>query len=708
MHSHWCDVLFTLSAFAIMRKAWLAFLVAQGSAGTFNHCSEYCAVQDCEWTRDYTCPWVAKNGTTGRAVNDGSVGYSCCCKQRTNVYQECGGPLHAEGFGFTPLPTFHPCAEYCRAESCDWTKEYACPWEPRAGRFGWASRDHSIGYSCCCEQRTKLSQTCGGPLLSEGSTHDLFCHEGRRLPALFIIGAQKCATTSIAHELFADHGFSPGLAWKDDTEYIDDKEHHFFDLEVRRSQGLGRYAKSFPSCAEAALTLDATPDYLHTSGAAESLARLYGPERLARTTIVASLCEPIGRSQSALYHFRSFIDHQNSALIGATVRHIQSRDISFRDLVRRDADAARLARALVDGFDGAPITTMTAPTPYNDFGGALFAWGRYGAQLDEWLRAVGELHVIPLPLYSRHELATRVELTCLVRRRSQGLRVDGNWLAGSSCNSRHVTEPPPAPRIGSHSHPPLGEDIDPDDATALEQSFETSNEHVYQLLRDDPRVRVLPSGFSKSEWEGFLTLRLPPPAPPEMPPAPSPPPTPPTSPPTPPVMPPPLAPPLAPPAMPPPPTPPLKSPPPAPPPRPPRPPGGPSPGLPPPAPPPPRSCSDYCTVESCEWTREYSCPWEAKDGISGRAVNDGSVGYSCCCRQRTNVHQACGGPPRALLAVGGLALIVAAAFMLTWHGFLNVEDGFRSLTHSLRRFLRSLLHSGKGTMNESHRDPPLL
>ena len=483
-----------------------AILVAQGSAGIFNHCSLYCAVQDCEWTRDYSCPWVAKNGTTGLAVNDGSVGYSCCCKQRTNVYQECGGPLHAEGFGFTPLPTFHPCAEYCGAESCDWTKEYACPWEPRAGRLGWASRDHSIGYSCCCEKRTKLSQTCGGPLLSEGSTHDLFCHEGRRLPALFIIGAQKCATTSIAHELFADHGFSPGLAWKDDTEYIDDKEHHFFDLEVRRSQGLGRYAKSFPSCAEAALTLDATPDYLHTNGAAESLARLYGPERLARTTIVASLCEPIGRAQSALYHFRSFIDHKNSALIGATVRHIQSRDISFRDLVRRDADAARLARALVDGFDGAPITTMTAPKPYNDFDGALFAWGRYGAQLDEWLRAVGELHVIPLPLYSRHELATRVELTCSVRRRSQGLRVDGNWLAGSSCNSHHVAEPPPAPRIGSHSHPPLGEDIDPDDATALEQSFEASNEHVYQLLRDDPRVRVLPSGLSESEYAGFLTL----------------------------------------------------------------------------------------------------------------------------------------------------------------------------------------------------------
>ena len=124
-------------------------------------------------------------------------------------------------------------------------------------------------------------------------------------------------------------------------------------------------------------------------------------------------------------------------------------------------------------------------------------------------------------------------------------------------------------------------------------------------------------------------------------------------------------------------------------------------------------CSLYCAVQDCEWTRDYSCPWVAKNGTTGLAVNDGSVGYSCCCKQRTKVHQACGGPPRASLAVGGLALIVAAAFMLTWHGFLNVEDGFRSLTHSLRRFLTSLLHSAKRTMddrgvNESHRDPPLL
>ena len=352
----------------------------------------------------------------------------------------------------------------------------------------------------------------------EGSTpmpaNDLFCYEGRRLPALFIIGAQKCATTSLARMLFAENGFSRGVPFED-NRFSDTKEHHFFDVEARWSKGLEYYAQSFPSCDKAAYTLDGTPDYLHSRGAAARLSQLYGPERLARTTVVVSLCEPVQRAQSTLYHMRLFVGKglDQSQLIGPTLAHIQKDPhISFRDLVRRDADVARQARE-------------QPGTPHDDFNGVLFSWGRYGWMLDEWVSAIGELHVIPLPLYSHHELATRLELTCIVRRRSQGLSINGSmpsaapWpptrffsqpdavgALGSSCDSRKVVEPPPGPRIGSFAHPPLAEDIDPDDAMMLEQSFEASNERVYQLLRDDPRVRVLPSGLSESEYAGFLTL----------------------------------------------------------------------------------------------------------------------------------------------------------------------------------------------------------
>ena len=55
-------------------------------------------------------------------------------------------------------------------------------------------------------------------------------------------------------------------------------------------------------------------------------------------------------------------------------------------------------------------------------------------------------------------------------------------------------------------------------------------------------------------------------------------------------------------------------------------------------------CVDYCSKTGCDWTKQYSCPW-APPGTHGRAGDDGSVGYECCCVQRTNETQPCGGPP---------------------------------------------------------------
>ena len=80
-----------------------------------------------------------------------------------------------------------------------------------------------------------------------------------------------------------------------------------------------------------------------------------------------------------------------SVMLSTVAAHIRSSTISFRDLVRRDADAARRARYRRIGG------------PADDFGGSLFEWGRYAKQLDEWIAAVGEIRIVPLPLYSKHE-----------------------------------------------------------------------------------------------------------------------------------------------------------------------------------------------------------------------------------------------------------------------------------------------------------------
>ncbi len=37
---------------------------------------------------------------------------------------------------------------------------------------------------------------------------DSWCVNGRQLPALFLVGAQKCSTTSLADQLFSSFGFA--------------------------------------------------------------------------------------------------------------------------------------------------------------------------------------------------------------------------------------------------------------------------------------------------------------------------------------------------------------------------------------------------------------------------------------------------------------------------------------------------------------------
>lgn len=62
------------------------------------------------------------------------------------------------------------------------------------------------------------------------------------------------------------------------------------------------------------------------------------------------------------------------------------------------------------------------------------------------------------------------------------------------------------------------------------------------------------------------------------------------------------------------------------------------------------SCASYCQTTGCSWTDTYNCPWQS--GGSQKAHNDGSVGYSCCCEQRSSTQQECGGASKCQLKDG--------------------------------------------------------
>lgn len=55
-------------------------------------------MEGCGWTGDYSCPWAPGPGSKGRAGNDSSVGYECCCVARTSSDQPCGGGHSSDGF----------------------------------------------------------------------------------------------------------------------------------------------------------------------------------------------------------------------------------------------------------------------------------------------------------------------------------------------------------------------------------------------------------------------------------------------------------------------------------------------------------------------------------------------------------------------------------------------------------------------------------
>ena len=225
------------------------------------------------------------------------------------------------------------------------------PPPPPALTSGTPASQFALSVDAGCRRERSLSE----------KTHDPFCVNGHQLPALFLIGAQKCGTTSLAKQLKEQYGVSTGLGFKDGAGFSNRKEPHFFNTDTRYERGLEHYASIFPPCGQDVLTMDATPDYLFGNVSLGRIARMYGPERLERTTFATLLCEPLQRAQSAFYHMRSIpvagFDRPSSA--------------TFPDFVGE--------------------TSQTAL--------ATWAHGRYGPQLDRILDELGQVAIIPTAWY---------------------------------------------------------------------------------------------------------------------------------------------------------------------------------------------------------------------------------------------------------------------------------------------------------------------
>ena len=277
-----------------------------------------------------------------------------------------------------------------------------------------------------------------------------FCYNGHQLPAMFLIGAQKCGTTSFSKQLMDQYGFQGGQGFDDGLGFSTTKEHHFFNIAKRYEKGLGSFASGFPACETAShvvATIDATPNYFMYDEDAARLASMYGRWRLERTTFAILLCDPVSRAQSAWYHFHSTQSNGHSS----------SEAGSFKSWSHAHA---------------------------NDASQGIWAAGMYGQHLDAWLAAVGHVVIIPSTTYFAEADVTLTHLVAEYRRRSGRPAPHGRGHSAEAFSANH------------HSHPSLSSDHFPSDRAKIKALFAASNEHVYDLVKTDRRVKTIPYGRS--------------------------------------------------------------------------------------------------------------------------------------------------------------------------------------------------------------------
>jgi len=89
---------YSLAHFSALVPSGSYVIQSRLPAGHSSRCATYCTETGCGWTKQWSCPWEPV-GTRGHASNDGSVGYDCCCVNRTRAAEPCGG----NGSGGTPL-----------------------------------------------------------------------------------------------------------------------------------------------------------------------------------------------------------------------------------------------------------------------------------------------------------------------------------------------------------------------------------------------------------------------------------------------------------------------------------------------------------------------------------------------------------------------------------------------------------------------------
>jgi hypothetical protein len=130
------------------------------------------------------------------------------------------------------------------------------------------------------------------------------CINGHIAPELFLIGAQKAATSSLAAMLGHPNLKFP-RALPDEPTYTA-KELHTFDRRDNFAKGKSYWLSHYPECTtdERLVATDMTPNYLIAPEAPNNIKQFYG-DQLGRIKLVSVLRNPVNRIHSAFHFFRA-------------------------------------------------------------------------------------------------------------------------------------------------------------------------------------------------------------------------------------------------------------------------------------------------------------------------------------------------------------------------------------------------------------------
>ena len=320
---------------------------------------------------------------------------------------------------------------------------------------------------------------------------------GLDYPDIFLIGEQKCGTTSL-NKLLIDH---PRICRKGV------KEKHFFSDSGNDTEWLSKtdaFNSEFSKCKKNELTIDATPSYVSLDYVPDRIKRSYTADNLRAKKFILVLREPAARHYSEYQRLVPgclVLLDDAARMAYASSEMVETAENKCRAILKKHSKGDQK-------FNLSQIQVSNVMT-FNEWSNSFFglkqlARGEYHAQITNWLQYISRSQLMILNF---EELVTDTTATML--RLSRFLNIDG-----TAFYNKHRTIVLPAPAARNHYVAYDLAKLDCETLTALERYFLIVNQGLLHVINNhtsrpdsEPIFAPFRSSAHKCTWTN-ITFEL--------------------------------------------------------------------------------------------------------------------------------------------------------------------------------------------------------